>query len=71
MYPSKWFLKSKTIIGIILAMLPALAVQLGLNFTEDDSVMISGLVDLIVQIAGSGFAIYGRFVAEDKISIES
>ena len=70
MYPSKWFLKSKTIIGIILAALPALAVALGINFTEDDSVMISGLMDLIVQLVGSGYAIYGRFVAEDKISLE-
>ena len=62
-------MKSKTIIGIILAMLPALAVQLGVSFTENDGAMISQAVDLVVQLAGSGLAIYGRWVADVPLSV--
>jgi hypothetical protein len=59
----KFFLKSKTIIGIVVSILPALAIQFGLSFSVDDAAMINTTVDQLIQAAGALIAVWGRFDA--------
>lgn len=65
----KFFLKSKTIIGIIVSILPALLPQFGVHFTADDGALINHVADLTVQLAGAVLAGYGRVVAKDSLSL--
>ena len=66
---SKFILKSKTIIGALVAAAPALAVMFGWTFTEDDSALVSNAADAMIQVLGAAYAIYGRIVAEGKINV--
>lgn len=66
---NKFVLKSKTIIGALIALLPAISVLTGITFTEDDTVMINQMADAIIQVIGGAFAIYGRFKAEGKVYV--
>lgn len=59
----KFFLKSKTILGVILSVLPTLLPALGINFGADDAQMINATLDSLVQAAGALLAVYGRFKA--------
>ncbi len=65
----KWFLKSKTIWGVVISILPALLPVLGLSFSADDTVLISNSGDAIIQAIGAVIAIYGRFVATGPATI--
>lgn len=65
----KFFLLSKTIIGIIVAALPVLLPQLGISFTAEDGIFITEAWDGIVQAAGLVLAAYGRFKAEKKLTV--
>lgn len=60
--------KSKTIIGTVIATVPAIAVATGFTFGVDDASMVNGLVDLVIQLAGALFAMYGRWVAKGPLS---
>ena len=60
---NKFFLKSKTIIGVIVSILPVLLPELGVSFSAEDGQLINRFVDLVVQTAGAGMAVYGRFDA--------
>ncbi len=64
---SKWAVKSKTIIGVIIAALPTILPTLGVSYSVDDHTMISESVDKIFVALGSIVAIYGRFVATDRL----
>ena len=66
---NKYFLKSKTILGVILSVLPALLPALGISFSAEDNLLISNAVDAIIQSAGALLAVYGRFVVKDKIKV--
>ena len=59
----KFFLKSKTIIGVIMSVLPALAVAFGFTFSADDAAMVNSTVDALIQAGGALLAVYGRFKA--------
>ncbi len=59
----RFFLKSKTIIGIIVSILPALLPQLGLSFSAEDGALINTSVDQVIQAFGALIAVYGRFAA--------
>jgi uncharacterized membrane protein (DUF441 family) len=59
----KFFLKSKTIIGIIVSILPALLPQVGVSFSEADGQLINTTVDQVIQGIGAVLAFYGRFAA--------
>ena len=59
----KFFLKSKTIIGVIMSVLPALLPALGLSFSVDDAAMVNSTVDALIQAGGAILAVYGRFMA--------
>lgn len=66
----KFLLKSKTIIGSLVAAAPAVAVMLGINLTDDDSALISNAADALIQLLGAGYAIYGRIVTNgEKIRV--
>lgn len=60
---NKFFLKSKTIIGAIVSILPVLLPQIGISFSPEDGAMINDTVDKIIHAAGAVLAIYGRFDA--------
>ncbi len=66
---NKFILKSKTVIGALIALLPAISVLTGITFTEDDTAMITATSDAMIQTVGGLFAIYGRFVAEGDIRV--
>lgn len=59
---------SKTVIGTLIATVPALAVPLGFTFGADDAAMVTGSVDLIIQLAGALFAMWGRWVAKGPLA---
>jgi hypothetical protein len=66
---NKFILKSKTVIGALIALLPAISVLTGVTFTEDDTVMINQTADAIIQVMGGAFAIYGRVVSKGKVYV--
>ena len=66
---TKWFLKSKTIIGVVISIIPALLPALGVHFTADDASFVSTNVDHIIQGVGAVLAIYGRFVAKGPTTV--
>jgi uncharacterized membrane protein (DUF441 family) len=59
--------KSKTILGIVLTALISLLPQFGISFTADDSAMITGAWDAVIQALTLGFAFYGRVVAKGPL----
>jgi len=65
----KIFYKSKTLIGVVVAVLPQLLPVFGFSFSVDDAVMINSAVDSVISAAGALLAIYGRFVAKDSLSV--
>ncbi len=65
----KWFLKSKTILGLVISVLPALLPAIGISFGADDTQLVSGAVDGLVQGIGAILALYGRFVAKAPVTI--
>lgn len=68
---SKFFLKSKTVIGALIAGLPAVLGAFGVTVPE-----LGGLGDTLVtwldasnEIVGMAIAIYGRFQATDAVTL--
>ena len=59
----KFFLKSKTILGIIISIMPALLPEVGVSFSEADGQLITSTWDSIIQSVGAVLAVYGRFDA--------
>lgn len=66
---SKWFVKSKTVIGIVIAALPTMLPLIGVAFSADDTHLVNQFVDGAFQLFGLGFAIYGRFVSTQPITL--
>lgn len=64
----KWFLQSKTILGLIVSILPALLPAVGVSFSGDDVGLVNGLVDSLMTFGGALFAAYGRWVAKSPVS---
>lgn len=65
----KFFLKSKTILGVIVTMLPTLLPALGISFSVEDAQLISNTGDALIQAGGAMLAVYGRFVAKHDIGL--
>jgi hypothetical protein len=59
--------KSKTILGIFLTALVALAPEVGISFGTDSAQLISQTWDAVIQAITLGFATYGRIVAKGPI----
>ena len=64
---SKLILKSKTIIGILLATLVMWAPQFGFDFSQADSNFVMENLNELVATGLALFAGYGRMVAETKL----
>jgi len=64
---SKLILKSKTIIGIVLATLVLWAPQVGLDFTAEDSGFLLENLDKLLATGFSAFAVWGRMVSDTKV----
>ena len=67
---NKFILKSKTVIGALVAAAPSIAVLFGITLTEDDSAMITTTADAVIQLMGAAFAVYGRIVTKgEKLNV--
>ncbi len=66
---SKWFLKSKTIIGLFITILPTVAELLGLTLTQGDVNFISAEVDKIIMGVGAILVMIGRFKSTTSIKL--
>jgi len=65
----KWFLKSKTVIGLFITILPTVAELLGLTLTQGDVNFISAEVDKIIMGAGAILVMIGRFKSTTSIKL--
>lgn len=65
----KWFLKSKTIIGLLITILPTMAELLGLTLTQGDVNFISAEVDKIIMGMGAALVVVGRFKSTTSIKL--
>jgi len=65
----KWFLKSKTVLGVILSVLPTLLPLFGVSFSVEDGQLLTASSDSLIQFAGAMLALYGRFKASDVVTI--
>lgn len=65
----KFFLKSRTVIAILLTAFVALAPELGISFSEDDSALVSDVVDAIIQAVTLAAALVGRFLADRPLTV--
>lgn len=62
----KFFLKSKTVWGVIMLVAPQIlpiAALFGLPFGGDDVTLLGTFGDAALETVGAGLAIYGRFKA--------
>ena len=63
----KYILKSKTVVGLLLATLVMWSPQLGVDFTQADSNFIMENLDKVIASGFAIFAFYGRMVATAKL----
>ena len=66
---SKFALKSKAILGVLLALATGILPMLGIQFGADDSAMISGLWDKVLEVVFLGISVYGSFVRSTTLHI--
>jgi len=64
---SKLIIKSKTVLGLILATVVMWAGQFGFDFSQADSNFIMSNLNEVVATGGLVFALYGRMVADTKL----
>ncbi|MAU40962.1 MAG: hypothetical protein CMF31_05000 [Kordiimonas sp.] len=65
----KWFLKSKTVIGAIMAILPTLLPVFGVSFSTEEVGLVNGAVDATITAGGALLAVYGRFTAKESVTV--
>ena len=63
MKAEKFFLKSKTIWGIIVMIIPSLGPLLGISFGADEAALITQTGDSVISAFGALLATWGRFAA--------
>jgi len=64
----KFFLKSKTIVGVLATFLVGVLPMVGITFGMEDGALITQLWDSVIQTATLGLAAYGRIKAQGSIS---
>ncbi|MEE8288903.1 MAG: hypothetical protein V3R25_05775 [Nitrosomonadaceae bacterium] len=70
---NKWFLKSKTVYGVIIAMLPnivALLSTVGVPVSEDVMGMFQETGEIMFNAVGALLAVYGRVNADTNLTLE-
>jgi hypothetical protein len=65
----KFILKSKTVIGAIVMLLPVLAQLFGFAFSAEDGALITNGWDQVIQAIGAVLVIFGRFTAKSGLSL--
>ncbi len=65
----KFFLKSKTILGVLIMVTTNLGPLVGLSFGADDAAMVTADIDAILTALGGLLATYGRVKAKSSLSI--
>lgn len=65
----KYFLKSKTLLGILIPVLIQIAPMVGITLTDSDTQLINQSVDQLLQLASLAFAVWGRFVAKEPLTL--
>lgn len=65
----KFALKSKTILGVIIAALPTIGPVLGIGL--EDQALISSGIDAVITLIGAALGAYGRFVAKEPITLKT
>lgn len=63
----KFVLKSKTIIGLLVASGVMWAPQFGVDFSQEDGDFIMANLNEIIATGGLALAAFGRFVADSKL----
>ncbi len=70
---SKWFVKSKTIIGITIGLVGALAPALGWDFTAEEAAgiaaQVAALMDEAAVVGGAILAAYGRTKSSGSLTL--
>ncbi len=70
---NKWFLKSRTVYGVIIAMLPnivALLSTVGVPVSEDVMSMFQETGEIMFNAVGALLAVYGRVKADTSLTLE-
>ena len=65
----KHLLKSKTIVGALLTILPVVLPLLGINFSAEDYALFGETADKAIQLFGGLMAVWGRVVAQTKLKL--
>lgn len=67
---SKFFLQSKTILGLALTAFVTFAPYLGLSFGQDDANLVSANIDKIIEAVGILLATWGRVTASGPLALK-
>ena len=65
----KFFLYSKTIQGILIMLVPLVLQMTGVNLPLGDDAGIGGLVTMMFELVGAGWATFGRVKAAGALKI--
>lgn len=65
----KFFLHSKTIIGVIIMMLVQIGPMLGVSFTQEDGNILMNNFDVIATSLGALIAVWGRVAAKSDLVV--
>lgn len=63
----KFFLKSKTVLGILVVLVMGIAPKFGFSFSHEDGAMVSSAFDAITIALGGLLTLYGRDTATTKL----
>jgi len=66
---SKFFLKSKTVLGVLISIAPTVLPLVGIDFNPDDATMFTSTADLVIQAVGAVLALYGRVKAKVALAL--
>ncbi len=65
----KFILKSKTVQGIVVSILPMLSNLFGFDWTEQDNTELGAILELFVTLVGATWAFYGRMRAGSALRL--
>lgn len=66
---TKFFLKSKTVQGIIVTAIPAVMALLEIEWTEDQTSQLNLIMDSALTALGTAWALFGRATADSKLRL--
>lgn len=69
MQEPKWFVRSKTLIGLLLTMLPVLLPMIGISFDAADQALVGDFADKVIQLTGAALIVYARFKDGSQLTV--